>query len=151
MSADQSIDPAARRVEAAIAELIRIANNPEAHRRRQQAMGTDLSATELEALRNVDDLGPIDVTRSAQVLGLSIAAASRTLGRLDQRGLLVREAHPEDGRIVWFRTTPAGAELRRRFQESTLREVAAVLRDWPSRDRTALAELFGRLVEQMQR
>jgi DNA-binding MarR family transcriptional regulator len=143
-------DPTVIAVEAAIADLYRLANNPEIHRARQRRLGTDLSRTELEALRRVDDLGPIGVTKVSEVLGLSLAATSRMLARLDHEGYLERRGDPDDGRVARYATTDAGQAVRRQFQASTQAEVAAVLAGWDVADRERLAALFVRLVDEMK-
>ena len=145
-----SVDPTVVAVEAAIADLYRLANNPEIHRARQRRLGTDLSRTELEALRRVDDLGPIAVTKVAEVLGLSLAATSRMLARLDGDGYVARRRDPDDGRVTRYATTSAGRRVRAQFQSSTQDEVAAVLAGWGPGDRERLADLFVRLVDQMK-
>ena len=139
-----------RLVEAAIAELYRLANNPEIHRARQRRLGTELSRTELEALRRVDDLGPLGVSRVASVLGLSLAATSRTLARLEEQGHLARSTDPDDGRAAIYATTASGRRVRQMFQESTTAEVAHVMADWMPADRARLAELFTRLLAGMK-
>jgi len=144
------MDPTVTAVEAAIADLYRLANNPEIHRARQRRLGTDLSRTELEALRRVDDLGPVGVTKVAEVLGLSLAATSRMLARLDRDGYLQRRGDPDDGRVARYATTDAGQAVRRQFQSSTQAEVAAVLAGWDVADRERLAVLFVRLVDEMR-
>jgi len=143
-------DDDTRLVEAAIADLYRLANNPEIHRARQRRLGTDLSRTELETLRRVDDLGPIGVSQVSVVLGLSLAATSRTLSRLEEQGHLVRSTDPGDGRVARYATTASGRKVRQRFQASTTAEVAHVMKDWPEKDRARLATLFTRLLDGMK-
>ena len=146
----KSVGAEAVTIEAAIAELYRLANSPVNHRARQQRLGTDLSRTELEALRRVDELDVATVTSMSEVLGLSLAATSRTLARLEGEGYLVRRADPDDGRVVRFETTATGSRTSERFQASTRREINQVLSLWPERDRRQLADLFSQLVAQMR-
>lgn len=138
-------------IEAAIADLYRLANNPLVHRARAERIGTDLSRTELEALRRVDELGGgATVTAMSETLGLSLAATSRALARLENDGHLARLTDPADGRVARFELTRRGRTTRDRFQASTRSEVAHVLSGWSASDRSDLAELFGRLVRQLQ-
>ena len=138
-------------IESAIADLYRLANNPLVHRARAERIGTELSRTELEALRRVDELGAgATVTAMSETLGLSLAATSRALARLEADGHLERLTDPADGRVARFELTRRGRTTRDRFQASTRSEVAHVLSNWSASDRSDLAELFGRLVRQMQ-
>jgi len=147
---DEAIMSEAITIEAAIAELYRLANSPVSHRARQRRLGTDLSRTELEALRRVDELEVATVTTMSEVLGLSLAATSRTLARLEDEEYLVRRADPDDGRVVRFETTAKGSRTSEQFQASTRGEINQVLSHWPERDRSRLAELFSKLVVEMR-
>lgn len=146
----EKVGPETVTIEAAIAELYRLANSPQNHRARQERLGTDLSRTELEALRRVDELDVATVTSMSEILGLSLAATSRTLARLEEDDYLLRRADPTDGRVVRFETTAKGSRTSDRFQASTRGEINQVLSSWPERDRRRLAELFARLVTEMR-
>lgn len=147
---DPPVDEPVAVIEAAIADLFRMANDPRMRTARQRRAGVDLSATALEVLRRVDDLGPLAVTAVADVVGLSLASTSRTLAELERRGLLERRGDPDDGRVARFEATRAGRATRRRFQRATQDDIATVLDEWPVDDRRRLAELFRRMVNEMQ-
>lgn len=146
---DAVVDEHVVAVEAAVAELHRLANNPSIARERQRRLGTDLSSTALEMLRRVDEHGPVTVTSLADMLGMSLATTSRTTTELEARGLLVRRRDPHDGRVARLVASAKGRRTRHRFQESTQQELALVLQHWSPADRARLAELFGRLVAEM--
>ncbi len=150
MSSHQ-IDPSVAAVEASIADLFRLANDPRNRAARQERAGSDLSATALEMLRRVDDSGPITVSKAAEVMGLSLATTSRTLADLERRELVVRSGDPDDGRVARFETSTKGRRTRQRFQRATQDDIAAVLDHWDPRDRERLAILFVRMVEEMRR
>jgi DNA-binding MarR family transcriptional regulator len=138
-------------VEAAIADLFRMANDPRNREARQVRAGSDLSATALEMLRRVDDGGPITVSKAADVMGLSLATTSRTLADLERRELVVRSGDPDDGRVARFVTSTKGRRTRQRFQRATQDDIAVVLDSWEPRDRERLAILFVRMVDEMRR
>jgi DNA-binding MarR family transcriptional regulator len=144
------VDPSVAAVEAAIADLFRLANDPRNRAARQERAGSDLSATALEMLRRVDDGGPLTVSRAAEVMGLSLATTSRTLADLERRDLVVRRGDPDDGRVARFETSAKGRRTRQRFQRATQDDIAAVLDQWDPRDRERLAILFVRMVEEMR-
>jgi DNA-binding MarR family transcriptional regulator len=137
-------------VEAAIADLFRLANDPRNREARQARAGSDLSATALEMLRRVDDGGPITVSKAAEVMGLSLATTSRTLADLERRALVVRSGDPDDGRVARFATSAKGRRTRQRFQRATQDDIAVVLDEWDPRDRERLAILFVRMVDEMR-
>jgi DNA-binding MarR family transcriptional regulator len=139
-----------RAVEAAMTDLFRLATSRRVHIERRRRSGTDLSRTEWELLRRVDDLGPIRVRHLADLVGLSPAVTSRALASLEQGGLVVRDGTPDDRRGVDFRTSAKGRRARSRFQAAMESELEHVLARWPADDRDALARLFPKLVEDLR-
>jgi len=55
--------------------------------------------------------GPSRMSEIASALGVSLATATGVLDRLVERGLVIREGHPEDRRVVICRLSAAGEEL----------------------------------------
>jgi DNA-binding MarR family transcriptional regulator len=152
VSSDPGPDPdgVVRAVEAAMTDLFRLAGSRRVHADRQRRSRTDLSRTEWELLRRVDDLGPLRVGRLADLVGLSPAVTSRALAALEQQDLVVRAATPDDGRGVAFRASTAGRRARARFQAAMEDELGSVLARWVPADRDALARLFPRLVDELR-
>jgi DNA-binding MarR family transcriptional regulator len=69
-----------------------------------------ISAAELDVLihlRHAQE--PMIARRLAQLLGLSSAAVSKTLAKLERRGFIRREPNPADRRAVRITVTEAGA------------------------------------------
>ena len=137
-------------VEAAITDLFRLAGSRRLHQARQARSGVKLSRTGWEFLRRVDDLGPIRVSHLAELLDLSLPVTSRALQRLEDDGLVVRQADPADGRATRFVATARGRRARRKIQDAMHDELSAVLAGWPESDRTKLAGLLPRLVTDMR-
>ena len=86
-----------------------------------------LSRTGWELLRRVEDLGPIRVSRLAELMDLSLPVTSRALQRLEDDGLVARRPDPDDGRAARFVATRAGARARARIQAAMHDELATVL------------------------
>jgi DNA-binding MarR family transcriptional regulator len=137
-------------VESAITGVFRLAASRRLHQARQERSGVKLSRTGWELLRRVDDLGPIRVSQLAELLDLSLPVTSRALQRLDDDGLVTRQADPADGRATRIVATPAGRRARARIQQAMHDELAVVLTAWPESDRRLLAELLPRLVADMR-
>ncbi len=137
-------------VEGAITDVFRLAASRRLHQARQQRSGVALSRTGWEFLRRVDDLGPIRVSQLAELLDLSLPVTSRAMQRLEDDGLVVRQADPADGRATRFVATPQGAEARAKIQRAMHDELDAVLSTWPEADRRLLADLLPRLVADMR-
>lgn len=148
--AEDDLGVAVDAIEQAMTELFRLASSRQVHAERQRRSRTELSRTEWELLRRVDDLGPVRVSRLAELVGLSAAVTSRGLAQLEHDVMVRRDRTPGDGRGVSFRVTPTGHRTRVRFQAAMFDELALVLRGWSASDRDALARVFPRLVDDLR-
>lgn len=91
------------------------------------------------------------VTDVADFLDVTNAAASRSIDRLVQRGLVDRSVSPDDRRAVRLSLTAEGRELLDRFTEVRNAELHALLGDFPEEKlilaTTLLDELSVRLLD----
>ena len=65
----------------------------------------------LASLAYLDVDGPVTQRRLADHAGTDVMMTSQVLRALEQRGLVVRAAHPDDGRAVALTVTAPGREL----------------------------------------
>ena len=144
------LSPQVGAVEAAIGDLFRLASSRRLHQARQVRSGVHVSRTGWELLRRVQDLGPIRVSRLAELMDLSLPVTSRALQRLEDDGFVARRRDPHDGRAACFVATPAGGDARVRIQAAMHDELATVLAGWPEDERRRLADLLPRLVADMR-
>ncbi len=102
---------------------------------------TVAQAATLEALRGSEPvrLGPL-----ARRLGITPSTLTRNLARLEDDGLLARDADPEDGRAARVRLTPAGERAAARVERQELVFAEGILSRL-GRDRRA--EVVGALSE----
>lgn len=127
-----------------------------AHRNRAAALLADvgLHPGQEFLLSTLDAHGPLSVGELAARLGVEQPTVTRTLGRIDDRGWVVRTPDPDDGRRVLLSLTDAGRDVLARAGEAwtrleaettaTLtREEAALLRDLLVRVRSGLLEAGG--------
>jgi DNA-binding MarR family transcriptional regulator len=85
------------------------------------------------------------VTDVAEFLGVTNAAASRSIDRLVQRGLVDRQISREDRRAVDLSLTPVAVELLRRFNEVRNRELLRLLGQHPEEKLQRATELLDEL------
>ena len=64
------------------------------------------------ALLSIDPIHGTPSTAIAPKMGMEATSLSRTLKTLDNKGLIVREPNPDDGRSVLLKLTTAGLEKR---------------------------------------
>jgi DNA-binding MarR family transcriptional regulator len=81
----------------------------------------------------------------ADFLGVTNAAASRSIDRLVQQDLVDRRATPEDRRAVDLTLTPLAEELLARFKEVRNQELLRLLGDYPADKARRAAELLTEL------
>jgi DNA-binding MarR family transcriptional regulator len=146
MAADSDL----ARIEAAIAELMRLAASPRVHEARMRAVGLPLSRTELRFLARIDEVGPLSVSALADDLDVSQPTASRSLRRLEDLGFVRRRGDSADGRVAIYETTAKGRRERRRVQDFMHRQLADALAEVPARRRHDLAVLMDELTTRLR-
>ncbi len=105
----------------------------------------DLNLTQASLLVFVQESGPLRQTQLARRLGLGRAATGTTVDLLERRGLVERQADPQDRRAWLVTITSAGKDLVEPINAID-REVRAELRHEISRaERQQLARLLLRL------
>ena len=75
---------------------------------RERARAGEITPQQAEALQLIADRGAISTSSLADVLGIDPSTASRNLGGLERRGLIVRRRGADDGRQTDVRLTPRG-------------------------------------------
>jgi len=110
----------------------------------------DLTATLLAAMGTIERHGPMTVGQFAGHEQVRKPTATRTIGALVERGLVVRTPDPLDGRVSWLALSPEGRKtlvrVRRRHDEFLTRRIRAL----PADERATLeraADILERLVE----
>ena len=108
----------------------------------------ELSLTQLRALHvlayEVEETSLKDL---ADRLGLSLAAVSRSVDGLVQRGLLTRAEDADDRRMKQVRATPAAPELLERLTELRLAGIESFVASLAPRERARLAGALAPLAE----
>jgi DNA-binding MarR family transcriptional regulator len=100
--------------------------------------GTGLTPTQLSLLATVATRGELPLSELCRIESLNPTLLSRSVGNLEQAGLLVRQQHPHDRRAALVDVTPAGLRLYRRIRAERTDVLAAQLRDLGDDDRAAL-------------
>ena len=98
-----------------------------------------LSLTAAATLATLERLGPRRLTALAAQEGVTQPAMTQMIARLQDSGLVGRDADPADGRVVQVRLTEAGREMLARRREVRAGRLAVILARISPEDRTALA------------
>jgi DNA-binding MarR family transcriptional regulator len=124
-----------------------------ARRLRQEAAGpgTELSPTAASTLATVERHGPLTPSELAAIERIKRPTATRTLGLLEQAGLLDRAPDPADGRSSLVSVNAAGRERLRRLRGRKNAYLARRMRDLPEADVVTLeraAEILEGILEE---
>jgi len=77
-----------------------------------------LTPTQLSALANIDEYGPLRLTALAAREAIAPPTASRAVDGLVGHGLVTREPDPDDARSTILRVSPLGDEFLARWRQS---------------------------------
>lgn len=132
-----------------LAERLRVSVGRLARRLRQQSLG-GLTPSQSSILATLDRHGPMNMSEIADHEAISKPSATGIVGRLIEKGLVSRQADPDDGRSAIVTISPEGRsqlDARRRERTAYLaREIEALDDD----DRVVLervVELFEKMVD----
>lgn len=81
----------------------------------------------LTALASVAKRGPLRLAELAALESVSAPGATRIVGELESRALVIRRVDPADGRAVLIEVTPAGTEAILQARAARAKVVAEVL------------------------
>ncbi|WP_063000859.1 MarR family winged helix-turn-helix transcriptional regulator [Nocardia mikamii] len=104
----------------------------------QQAVGTRVSPSQLQALTIVQHHGQINLNGLAVEMDAMASSASRLCDRLQAAGLLARTASPANRREVMLALTRDGQRLLTEISDIRRRELARVLQGMSAAGREAL-------------
>jgi DNA-binding MarR family transcriptional regulator len=133
-----------------LAGRLRLAVTRTARRLRQEA-GTDLSPTLTAALATIERHGPVSPSRLAELERIQRPTATRTVAKLEERGLVLRTADPADGRVSLVAASAAGRTLLRSVRGRKNAYLARRLRGLSDHELAALeraAAILERLLEE---
>ena len=107
-----------RRPIASTATRLQLAVNGLARRLRMEVPNADLSMSEMSALSRIDREGPCTTSKLAAAERIRAQSMASTLQSLQQKRLIEREEHLEDGRKILIKVTPAGKALLNNTRKS---------------------------------
>jgi DNA-binding MarR family transcriptional regulator len=115
----------------------------------KQVRDSEITRTEGEVLSILRD-GPRRITELAELGGVAQPTMTLIIKRLEERGWVMREAHPEDGRVVMVNITGVGSAAFEAFRAHFQTVLKADLEGLPDEQLVALrdaAETLGSFVD----
>ncbi len=114
--------------------------------RDREAIGyLDLSASQSHALERLATQGPLTMNEFAEMVFLERSSASRLIERLDARGLIHKNTHPDDARAVLLTLTKKGKQLQQRLERDLVEERMTLLRELPPERRRIAVDTIAEL------
>lgn len=134
-----------------VARALRVGIGMFVRRLRQVQEAGELTMPQVSALNHLDRAGPATPTALARLEQITPQSMGATLALLEERGLLARTPHAEDGRQVVLSLTARGSEaLRSRSAARTERLARALARNFTAEELDQLrraAPLIERLAQ----
>jgi DNA-binding MarR family transcriptional regulator len=94
-------------VDAALVARLRLVLMRLSRRLRQQSQG-DVTASMLSALASISNLGPLTLGELAGVEQVQPPSMTKIVGKLEERGFVIREVDARDRRVARVRVSDAG-------------------------------------------
>jgi DNA-binding MarR family transcriptional regulator len=110
----------------------------------------DLSWTEFVVLHEVWRREPVETRSVSAETGVAKGTLSGVVDVLAERGLIQRQPHPADGRLVLLVATPAGRNLAKRVVAAIRAEEAFVFRGWTERQTERFELTLQQLTERLE-
>jgi DNA-binding MarR family transcriptional regulator len=129
---------------------LRLAITRTARRLRQEA-DAGLSPSLSAALATIERCGPVSPSRLAELERIQRPTTTRLLARLEERGLVTREADPADGRSNQVAITPDGRALLKKLRSRKNAFLARRMKRLEEDDMRTLdraADILERLLEE---
>lgn len=131
------------RIEAELGLLMRRARASTEHIARQ--VHPDLDPAAYPLLVSIAREPGVRASELAEHIGVGRGTMSRQLGRLERLGLIARSTDPADSRGQPIRLTPTGQQRVAAARQARSAYLRTVLAGWDPPGREALADLLGRL------
>jgi DNA-binding MarR family transcriptional regulator len=109
----------------------------------------ELSPTDSALLEYLDRNGPLRLSDLAAQAGVSKSTMTPQVRRLEDKGLIDRQADPSDGRSTLVGISAKGSELQRRIGVAGAAAFDEILSTWSQQDRQVLGSLLLRFAQQL--
>lgn len=130
----------------AVQNVYRVANAVRANMERDILGDSGLSWTSFTALFVLWVWGPQETRHLARECGVTKGTLTGVLATLESKGLVLRAAHPGDGRLVVVTLTPAGRRLIRHLYPRFNSHESTVMQVLTDREQQTLADLLRKVL-----
>ena len=114
---------------------------------RKQASDIPLSRNQCYILKILATSGEFLISELARILDMSPAAASKNIDRLEQLGLVVRQAHSGDRRSLEVKLQDKGRQIVEEVTQITVRKMGPLMAQFSEAEKTQLLGYLQRVVK----
>ena len=144
-------EESSRQLQAAMAEIVWLLGRADSRTVVLGEAGAELSPVDEHLVRTVLAHGPVRVTDLAAWQGVDKSTITPQVRRLERRGLIKRSSDPADRRAAPLSVTTKGRRICERMDATAVKFITDALAQWPEKDHTAFAALFGRFADDLTR
>lgn len=138
-----------RQLHAALLEIVAVMNRPQRDEAMVRAAGIPLDRALFPLLVVIERRGPIGVVDLADRIGRDYTTVSRQVAKLDELGLVRRQAGAADGRVREAVITLEGKAMTDAIDAARERMGAAIFSDWDPHEVTELVRLMNKFSESL--
>jgi len=133
-----------RALHGALLDIMSVMNRPQRDEAMVQAAGIPLDRALFPLLVVIERRGPIGVVDLADRIGRDYTTVSRQVAKLDELGLVKRQAGAADARVREAAVTPKGQAMTDAVDAARDRMGRAIFADWDPRDVAELVRLMSK-------
>lgn len=132
-------------------DIMSAMNRPQRDEHLVRAAGISLERSLFPLLVGVERVGPIGLVELADRAGRDYTTVSRQVSKLEQLGLVTREANTIDRRVRKVAITPLGKKMTDRLDTARERIARATFESWEPEDVVALLRLMRKFADALKR
>jgi DNA-binding MarR family transcriptional regulator len=136
-----------RDLHAALLDIMAVINRPQRDEAMVRAAGIPLDRALFPLLVGIERFGPIGVVDLADRVGRDYTTVSRQVAKLDELGLVRRQAGATDARVREAVVTPQGKAMTDAVDAAHERLGRTIFADWESGDVAELVRLMSKFAQ----
>lgn len=138
-----------RTLHTALLDIMAVMNRPQRDEAMVRAAGIPLDRALFPMLVVIERFGPIGVGDLADRIGRDHTTVSRQVAKLEELGLVRRQAGAKDGRVREAMVTPRGRAMTEAVDAARERMAHAIFADWDPHDVAELVRLVSKFAQSL--
>ena len=135
------------RLHEALIDVVSVMNRPQLDLKVIEKASVALDRALFPLLVAIDLRGPIGVVDLAHRVGRDYSTVSRQVSKLEENGLVTREASPTDARVTQVAMTKKGRTMTTALDGAREKIMMSLLADWDKKELAELARLLRKFAD----